>query len=246
MQRQPGKHLFRRALCLALLPALLWGPASGARAEHPIPRINVQGEGRADIAPDMAILTLTVMREDKTARAALDANSAAMAEVLGAMRKQGIAERDLQTSGFAIQPRMHYPRPRPGEAEQAPKIIGYTVQNTLTVRIRDINLVGELLDLSVTLGVNQGGQLSWSNQDPSAALEEARKLAVKDAAQRAQTLATAAGVKLGDLLELSEQTYRPGPVPVARAQLARAEAVPIAAGENSYQVTVSATYRIEQ
>ncbi len=247
MQHLEGKRRFRQILCLTLLPALLVGAASAVAAEEPIPRINVQGEGRADIAPDMAILTLTVMREDKTARGALDANTAAMAEVLAAMRKQGIAESDLQTSGFAIQPRMHYPRPRSGESEQPPQIIGYTVQNTLTVRIRDIDLVGELLDLSVSLGVNQGGQLSWSNQDPSAALEEARKLAVQDAARRAQTLASAAGVDLGDLLELSEQTYRPGPVPVARAQLARAaEAVPLAAGENSYRVTVSASYRIGQ
>ncbi len=247
MLHSRGKRRFRQILRLTLLPVLLVGAASAVTAQEPIPRINVQGEGRADIAPDMAILTLTVMREDKTARGTLDANTAAMAEVLATMRKQGIAERDLQTSGFAIQPRVHYPRPRSGESEQPPQIIGYIVQNTLTVRIHDVDLVGELLDLSVSLGVNQGGQLSWSNQDPSAALEEARKLAVQDAARRAQTLASAAGVELGDLLELSEQTYRPGPVPVARAQLARAaEAVPLAAGENSYRVTVSASYRIGQ
>ena len=107
MQHSRGKRRCRQILCLTLLPVLMVCAASAVTAQEPIPRINVQGEGRADIAPDMAILTLTVMREDKTARGALDANTAAMAEVLAAMRKQGIAESDLQTSGFAIQPRTH-------------------------------------------------------------------------------------------------------------------------------------------
>ena len=249
MQRLPEKHALYHTVSLALLCALLLGPAGSVRAEEPVPRINVQGEGRADIAPDMAILTLTVMREDKTARAALDANSAAMAEVLDAMREAGIAQRDLQTSGFSIQPRMNYPRPRSGEGNQPPQVVGYTVRNTLTVRIRDIGTVGEILDLSVSLGVNQGGQVTWSNQDPSAALGEARTLAVKDAMARAQTLADAAGVQLGALLQLSEQSLQSRPVPVAQAEMMMsrsADAVPVATGENSYRVTVSASYKIVQ
>jgi uncharacterized protein YggE len=76
-----------------------------AAADEPYPRILVTGQGAVDVAPDMAVLVLTVTREAETARAALDANSSAMSEVLKAMQAQGIAERDLQTANFSIQPK---------------------------------------------------------------------------------------------------------------------------------------------
>jgi uncharacterized protein YggE len=97
--------------------------------------------------------------------------------------------------------------------------------------------------------VNQGGGTSFTNDDPSAALEQARIKAVKDAAARATTLASAAGVKLGQVLEISEQSRNPAPVPMMRSKMMMADAaesVPVAAGENSYQVVVNLTYAIKQ
>ena len=83
--------------------------------DEPYPRILVTGQGAVDVAPDMAVLVLTVTREAETARAALDANSSAMSEVLKAMQAQGIAERDLQTANFSIQPKYtRPPRQSPG------------------------------------------------------------------------------------------------------------------------------------
>jgi uncharacterized protein YggE len=199
------------------------------------------------MAPDMAVLQLTVTREAATARAALDANSAAMADVMSAMRDAGIAERDLQTTNFSIQPRYVYPKPR---NEQPPKIVGYTVRNNLTVRVRELADLGVLLDQSVTLGVNEGGSVSFINEDPGEALAAARSAAVKDALARAETLAQAAGVKLGDILEISEQTHStpPRPYRAERAMMANsaADAVPVAAGENSYRVVVYITVAIDQ
>ena len=180
---------FWRTLFPALFIALLGLSApSGAADNEPYPRIVVAGQGSVDVAPDMAVLTLTVAREAQTARAALDANSSAMAEVLAAMQAQGIAERDLQTSNFSIQPKYVYPpRKSSGEGEP-PRIVGYTVRNSLSVRVRDIGKVGAVLDKSVTLGVNEGGNILFTNDDPSGPMAQARTLAMHDAIARANTL----------------------------------------------------------
>lgn len=222
---------------------------SVADDDDPVARILVTGQGSADLAPDMAVLTLSVTRQAETARAALDANSLAMRDVLTAMKAEGIDSRDLQTSGFSIQPNYIYPPPKPTGEREPPQIVGYTVRNSLTVRVRDISAVGNILDKSVSLGVNEGGNIMFTNDDPSEAITQARINAVKDAMAKAKTLADAAGVKTGKLLEISEQSFNPRPMPMARAEMSLArssDAVPVAAGENSYKVTVNISYAIDQ
>jgi uncharacterized protein YggE len=233
--------------CIALI--LAQGSMARADNKEPFPQIFVSGQGSAELAPDMAMLQLTVNREAETARAALDANSAAMAEVIAALRKQGIEERDLQTSGFSIQPRYVYPSSKNQGEERTPRIVGYTVRNGLAVRVRDLEKLGAIIDKSVSLGVNEGGSIQFVNDDPTAAVELARKHAVEDAMARAKTLASAAGVRLGRILEISEQSYNPAPAPMMRAEmkaLAAADSVPVAAGENSYQVSVNMSFAIAQ
>lgn len=213
------------------------------------PQIRVTGEGRATLVPDMAMLQLMVTREGATAREALDANSAAMQGVLAAMREADIGERDLQTAQFSIQPRYRHHRPDAAGQQEPPEIVGYTVSNSVLVRVRDLAQVGAILDKSVSLGVNQGGNIEFLNDDASAALEQARVAAVKDALQRAATLTAAAGVKSGRILEISEQSHRPRPMPMARAEMvmsADAGSVPIAGGENTYSVTVAIILALEQ
>ncbi|QKV18856.1 SIMPL domain-containing protein [Oricola thermophila] len=221
-----------------------------AQQNEPTPRIVVSGEGRAEIAPDMAVLTLSVVREAETARQALDANTAAMADVLAALQAEGIEERDLQTSNFSIDPKIVYPKKNADGTRGAPQIVGYTVRNSLTVRIRDLGKLGAILDKSVTLGVNQGGGIAFTNDDPSEAIEEARVKAMQEAIAKAKTLTGTAGIGLGKVLEISESSYRPQPVPMARAEMlmdaAKSAPVPVAAGENTYSVTVNVTFALEQ
>ena len=233
---------------LVALAALFFSVIVAADSDDAQPAIRVTGEGVARIAPDMAVLDLAVTREAATAREALDANSAAMKQVLGEMRTQGVEERDLQTSNFSIQPKYVYPKPKSTGEREPPRIVGYTVRNTLTIRVRDISRVGAILDKSVTLGVNEGGNIRFTNNDPSAAISQARVDAVHDAMAKAKTLAGAAGVKTGKLLELSEQSYSPRAAPIARAEMMMsraADAVPVATGENSYKVHVSLAYAID-
>ena len=236
-------------LFAATLSAFVLSTVSVANDEGPAPRILVTGEGSVDIAPDMAILSLTVTRQAETARAALDANSSAMKEVQAAMTSAGIEQRDLQTAGFSIQPNYFYPPQQPSGKREPPKIVGYTVRNSLTVRVRDIGTVGLILDKSVSLGVNEGGNIMFTNDDPAEAITRARVKAVHHAIDKAKTLAGAAGVKTGQILEISEQSYAPRPMSMARAEVAMghsADTVPIATGENTYKVNVNMSIAIDQ
>lgn len=234
---------------LPLLAAAIALPAAAAadEARAPAPRIVVIGEGEAAVAPDLAIVTLSVLREEETARGALDQANKATADVIAAMKEAGIEARDLQTSGLQINPRYVYPQ---NDAAEQPRIVAYQVTNTLTVRVRDIAKVGEIADRAVTLGVNQGGSIAFTNDDPSAVRAEARRRAVNDAIDRARTLAEAAGVGLGPVVELSEQSHTQPPMPIVAGRAyrmeAQADAVPVEAGENVYRVQINATFELKR
>ncbi len=234
---------------IAIVAALTLAATATVRAQNvqpPPPHVAVTGEGEVAIAPDMAVLSLAVVSEEKTARAALDANNEAMAGVLAAMAEMGVAERDLQTAGFSITPRYVYPKN--SSDNQQPRIVGYQVHNGLSVRVRDLSKLGAIIDRSVSLGVNQGGNITFTNDDPSAVITEARKQAMIDAISRATTLTEAAGIALGKVLSITEQSFNPRPIPMARAEMAmrQADAVPVATGENTYRVQVNVTFELDQ
>jgi len=234
----------------ALVSATFFVPAAAAFAEDAKPHeavITVSGEGHAAVAPDMAVVTLAVVQQAKTAQDALDQNNKAMGAVLATLKESGIAERDLQTSGFSVQPQYTYPNDKDGH-NQPPILNGYQVTNGLTVRVRDLSKLGGLLDQAIKLGVNQGGDIQFTNDKPDAVLEEARKKAVADAAAKAKTLTDAAGVKLGRIIAIHEGGVVAPPQPYMRAMAAAPmdKAVSIATGENDYNASVSITYAIQQ
>lgn len=223
-------------------------PAHAEDRERP-GQISVSAEGRISAAPDMAVMQLSVVREAKTARDALTANNNAMADVVAEMKKEGVESRDLQTAGISIQPRYEYYKGSNGR-QKPPKIVGYIVSNALTVRVRDLESIGTLLDRSVTLGVNQGGNIRFMVEDTETLLQEARMKAIKNAISKAEALTGAAGVKLGRIVSINESSRgAPRPKMLARAMsadMAVESAVPVEAGEASYSTSVSITYEIDQ
>ena len=234
------------AVMLATVPAL----PGIAFADQEKPReavIMVSGEGESAIAPDMAILSLAVVREAETAADAMKESNTAMTAVLDALKGEGIADKDIQTSDFSVNPRYSQEKNSDG-GYQSPKIDGYQVSNRLTVKVRDLKKLGAILDKSVTLGVNESGNVQFTNDDPKEAVTAARKQAVDEAIAKARALTEAAGVKLGRIVEMSENFARPMPQPAYRMAMAKeaSDAVPIAGGENSYSVTVNITYAIDQ
>ena len=241
-------HRFR-LLTISLLLATVLTPSvlSAQERERKEPVISVTGEGDAAVAPDLAIISLGVAETRKTAREALDVANGAMSAVIDALKKQGIAPRDLQTSGLSIQAQYSYPQNEDG-TPKLPVLTGYMVSNTLTVRIRDLAKVGAIIDQAVSLGVNQGGDIRFTNEDPASTVTEARTEAVKNAIDKARTLADAADVKLGRILEITEAADPGDPRPLMSARMAKeaADAVPVEAGESNYSVNVTVTFAIDQ
>jgi uncharacterized protein YggE len=235
------------ATCLPLLFA--FGPAEAQEQNRREPVLSVSGQGEAAVAPDMAIVSLSVLRQAKTAGAAVAANTTAMNEVMSALKADGIAERDIQTSNFSIYPQYRRSETKNGTIETQ-EIVGYEVTNALSVKVRDLSKLGGLIDQSVKLGVNSGGEITFTNDKPEAAITDARKAAVAEALDKAKTLTEAAGVKLGKILEISEGYARPmPPQPMMRMSMAKDMApapVPVAAGENTYSVTVNVTFSLTE
>ena len=223
---------------------------AGIQAEETNHTLSVTGLGKVAIAPDMAIVTASVVRQAETAKQALDANTAAMNKVLSALRKAGLEERDIQTSNFNIYPRYQHTKRNKNGVQEPPKIVGYEVTNGLTIRIRDIATTGEILDRIVSLGINSGGNIQFTNADPAMHLKKARTAAVKDAMAKAETIVAAAGVELGAIKSITENGSQPRPVPIrqmrAEALVADAATVPIAGGENEYRVQVHISWEIDQ
>jgi len=237
--------LLAAAVAIGLAAASPGHAADRPLAERPVPMIRVQGEGSVAVAPDMAIIDIGVLREGATAREALTASNEAMAAVIAAMKEEGIEARDLQTSGFFVQPR--YTQPAPDRSSEAPRIDGYSATNSLTVRIRDLARLGAVLDRAVTLGVNTGGNITFTNAEPDQHVAKAREAAVRDAAARARQLAEAAGVKLGNLVEINDMGSGPRPMMMARAKsFDAAEAVPVESGENTYTVNIQAAWEVAE
>lgn len=240
-----------RPLALALAAGACLA-ASAALADDNAPReatITVSGNGEARATPDMAVVTLSVTKQEKTARESLDTNNKAMTAVLEALKADGIENRDLQTSGFTIQPVYNYSQNSDG-SQKPPELVGYQTTNSLTVRLRDISKAGALIDKSVTLGINQGGDIRFVNDNTDAVMKEAREKAMKDAIAKARELTAAAGVEIGRLVDISESVSNPMPMPIAMMAAPKEAAgdrmVPMAPGENAYNVTVNVTFAIKQ
>lgn len=224
---------------------------SGAFAQQametsaPQATISISADGEATLVPDMATVSLAVVSEADAADKALSENSASMQKVMAALKGAGVADKDMQTDNFSINPRYKQVKTDDGMTSE---INGYQVRNSLSVKIRDLANLGAVLDQSIKLGVNSGGGISFSNSDPSEAENAARKEAVSNAIAKAETLAEAAGVTLGDVLSITENSSMPQPVMFrAEAMMVKSDGgAPVAAGENTYNVTVNMTFAIEQ
>jgi len=174
--------------------------------------------------------------------AALESNSRSMQAVFALLRRLDIAERDVQTSGFSVAPLYR----RDKLSSDANRITGYRVANQVRVRIRDLQRTGTVLDALVKAGSNQVASVSFDIEDPTPALNEARTQAIADARARAELYAGAAGVRVGRVLSISEQSVKlPQPRHVARMATMEA-AVPIAAGETEVRASINVVFALEQ
>ncbi len=226
---------------LAILSVSLLG-FSPLHAEDAVQRhIAVSGEGVVSQAPDMAMVTLGVSREARLAGQAMRATSEAMAEVLLGLESAGLETRDIQTTNIGLFPR--YERTNDG---RQPRVVGYIASNDVQIRVRDLDALGGILDAVVGDGANQMNGIQFMLSDPSSAMDEARAAAVADARAKADVLATAAGVTLGDVLSIREGGGANVPGPMVRGMAMEQAAVPIAGGEVDTRTQVSIIFAIAE
>jgi len=231
-----------KAAAPAALALALTGPALAGD-------MVLSGTGIVHAAPDMATISTGVVTQAPTAREALDANSAAMADLIAVLREAGLESRDIQTADFNVSPQYVYSDRRDENGYSLPpEISGYQVSNSVTIAVRDLESLGAVLDQAVSVGANTINGIAFSVAEPGKLLEEARRRAFTAARDKAQTYAEAAGIRLGEIEAISEQQDYAPPRPMMRAQavdMAYAESVPVEAGELSYTVTATVTWSID-
>jgi len=210
--------------------------------------ITVQGSGEVRVRPDIGIVTLGVQTQGPDSTKAAAENATLADRVIAAVRGSGVAEKDVQTSGYSISPQYDY---RPQQQGKQPILTGYQVSNTVRVTVRKIADVGKVLDAGIKAGASVAGGISFDLDEPTAAQarDEATKKAVADAIHKAKVIADAAGVTQTKLVSISEGAVvvpRPrfdGAVRM-RAMTAEAQETPVAAGEMTVSAEVSVRYAI--
>ncbi|HEY4405031.1 MAG TPA: SIMPL domain-containing protein [Xanthobacteraceae bacterium] len=228
---------------LALAAALLFSIAPVAAQTVPPRTLNIAGNAEVHAVPDAALVSTGVVTEGETAAAALKANSAALAKVVEAIRSSGVESKDLQTSGLSLQARTY--RPEKPTANDRPRIVGYTAANQVTLRVRDPAKLGDLLDKITAAGANRIDGIEFVVSNQEARLDEARRMAVADAKDKADLYARAAGFTLGKVMNLTEEST-PSPRPMARAMSSASGAapVPVEAGEMTLSVRVRVVWSL--
>ncbi len=215
------------------------GPAPGPAAR--LPSLVVTGMGTVKATPDIAYVTVGVTTSGKRAQEASQANAAATEKVVAAVKLQGIAEKDIQTSSYNVQPVYR-------EGNFARGIDSYQVSNLVRATVRKLAAIGKVIDSALDAGANnvQGVSFGLENRDP--AEERALTQAVKEARRKAEIIARAAGVEIRGIQEI-DSSNQGRPVPLyggfaGEAMSARA-ATPISPGELDVTATVTIVYRIE-
>ena len=177
--------------------------------------LSLSAEGRSDRVPDLAMFSAGVVSHGVTASEALGANSRQMDRVIAALKRSGIADRDIQTSSISLSPRWSNPeadaqriaretRQPYVPSNEPPRIIGYEARNSVQVRVRRLSEMGKIIDTLVGAGANEVNGPSFTLDDQKAALDEARTEAVAVGRERAELYARAAGMRVVRLLSISE------------------------------------------
>lgn len=205
--------------------------------------LTVNAEGRVSRAPDIAEVSGGVVTAAPTAAAAMRENADRMTAVVAAVRKAGIADRDIQTSGLSLQPQYRYQNNEP------PVLTGYQATNMVTIRIRRIAETGKLLDTLVSVGANQISGPVFRVEAADAALDEARVAAVATARKRAELYAGAAGKRVRRIASITEGSgFEPGPRPMMMAKamaMDASPAPPVAPGEVDLSINVTMVFELE-
>jgi uncharacterized protein YggE len=238
-----------RAFALAALAGLVLGGAAAAQApDRPGTMrffdgalLTVTADGETKVVPDMATINVGVVTQAPTADAAVADNSRKMNAVMAALKKAGVADKDIQTANLSVNPQYRYGQNEP------PKLTGYEAQNNVTVKVRNLKNVGKAVDAVVAVGSNQINGISFGVEDDAKAMDAARVAAMKKARARAELYADAANLKVQRIVSIVEGGAAAPIYPVAmmRAEAAAAPPPPVAPGELTLTASVTVTFALK-
>ena len=238
-------HRLRRCIVFigALLAAVVLVATVQAQTQEKSPPeagVIVVGEGSISVPPDYARIKGGVTTSARTVKEANEANTKLMTAITAALLNSGIAQKDIRTARFSIQP-VYTSQPPPAE----PKFSGYRVSNQVNVIIHQMSKIGEILDKLVTAGATDVGNIEFLVSDPSKALDQAREAAVADARRKAELYARASGFSLGRVAWITENSeFEPIPLNALQRSSAKSAPVPIEYGEDTLQARVTIGFEI--
>lgn len=224
------------------IPAVISWESSFAPART----ITVSAQGMTTATPDEADIDFSVLTQGQNPKALSDANNSKMTAVLQFVASQGIASSDIATTGYNLQPNYQYDKEM-----QTNFITGYTLTQTVEVKVRDLTKVANVLGGLAPLGVNQIGNVNFTFQDPNQFVAIARADALSKAQTQANQMASGAGASLGEVISINESPIFPGPQPMYAAMSSAgsgmAAAVPPTLSPGSQKVTdsVTVTYQLK-
>ena len=234
-------------LTAALSVSSLFAPAVSAETPQDAQTTNgtllsITASAESSRIPDIALISTGVLTQSSEANTAMRDNAEQMNKVMAALRSAGIAARDIQTSGINLSPQYKYAENSP------PQVIGYQANNTVNVKVRNLERLGTVLDALVAQGANQINGPSFSIDQPEAAFDEARVAAIKKAQAQAKLYADTLGMRVLRIVRISEgSTIQPMPRPMYRMNemmLAKAADTAVSAGESSVSVSVDMVFEL--
>jgi len=236
-----------RSIVLAATAAMLV-PLSASAQQQTAPAapvlldatlLDVVAEGRSTRVPDLATIRSGVVTQGATAQAALSENAQRMDRVIAALKRAGVADRDIQTATIQLNPQYRYGENVP------PTITGYQATNSVSVRFRDVAKSGAILDALVREGANQIDGPNLAVEAMDAAMDEARTDAIRRARARAELYAKAAGLRVERILVIAEGSApmppQPMPVMAMRAEMAAKDSQ-VLPGEQEINATVTVRF----
>jgi hypothetical protein len=234
--------LFAAAILAA--PAATWAQNAAYNQTIAGTRLDISATGEEKAVPDIAIVSAGVLTESPDPSTAMAMNAEKMKAAVAALKKAGVADKDIQSQSLSLQPKYLYAENRP------PMITGYQASNQITIRFRDIGNAGKILDALVKQGINQISGPTLSIDKPDAVTDAARTQALTKLRARAELYAKAAGLRVKRLVAITESSGGfdvPGPMMMRANMAAASEAADttIAAGEQTVSVTVNATFELE-
>lgn len=203
--------------------------------------LSITAEGKSTARPDMAAVTLGVTTEAPTAQAAFQANAQRMSALIAALRRAGVAERDIQTANISINPQYVY------EERQPPRLTGYQATNTVNAKVRNLDRLGATLDAAVNAGGNTLQGVAFSHQNPDVQMDAARRDAMEEARRRAELYARAARLSVGRIISISESGGPPPPIPMPYAVRMESDAAantPTMPGEVDTVINLNVVYEL--